>query len=72
MYSAFCRRNRTERSVEVERKKYALTRDIEHWAAHPLAVKNKMGKGSVSRFTRDGSFVEQWDHLNPLNRDFLP
>ncbi len=72
MYSSISRRNRTERSVEIERKKYAFTRDIEHWAAHPLAVKNKMGKSSVFMFTLDGSFVEQWDHLNPLYRDCLP
>ena len=27
---------------------YLFTRDTEHWAAHPLAMREKMGKSSVS------------------------
>ena len=30
---------------------YLFTRDIEHWAAHPLAMKEKMGRSSVSMFS---------------------
>lgn len=39
---------------------YLFTRDIEHWAAHPLAMKGKMGKSSVSMFTRDGTYLGVW------------
>jgi len=33
---------------------YLFTRDVEHWAAHPLAMRDKMGKSSISMFDRDG------------------
>lgn len=39
---------------------YLFTRDIEHWAAHPLAMKDKMGKSSVSMFTREGDYLGKW------------
>ena len=39
---------------------YLFTRDLEHWAAHPLAMKDKMGKSSVSMFTRDGDYLGKW------------
>ena len=39
---------------------YLFTRDIEHWAAHPLAMKDKMGKSSISMFTRDGEYLGKW------------
>ncbi len=39
---------------------YLFTRDIEHWAAHPLAMSDKMGKSSISMFTRDGTFLGKW------------
>jgi DNA-binding beta-propeller fold protein YncE len=39
---------------------YLFTRDIEHWAAHPLAMKDKMGKSSISMFTRDGAYLGKW------------
>jgi DNA-binding beta-propeller fold protein YncE len=39
---------------------YLFTRDIEHWAAHPLAMKDKMGKSSVSMFDRDGRYLGKW------------
>ena len=29
---------------------YLFTRDVEHWAAHPLAMKDKMGQSSISMF----------------------
>ena len=41
---------------------YLFTRDLEHWAAHPLAMKNKMGKSSVSMFNRDGDYLGKWGH----------
>lgn len=41
---------------------YLFTRDIEHWAAHPLAMKDKMGKSSISMFTRDGEYLGKWGH----------
>ena len=39
---------------------YLFTRDIEHWATHPLAMKDKMGKSSISMFNRDGEFLGKW------------
>ena len=39
---------------------YLFTRDIEHWAAHPLALKEKMGKSSISMFNRDGDYLGKW------------
>lgn len=39
---------------------YLFTRDLEHWAAHPLAMKDKMGKSSISMFTRDGEYLGKW------------
>jgi hypothetical protein len=39
---------------------YLFTRDIEHWAAHPLAMKDKMGKSSISMFTREGEYLGKW------------
>ncbi len=39
---------------------YLFTRDLEHWAAHPLAMKDKMGKSSISMFNRAGDFLGKW------------
>ena len=39
---------------------YLFTRDIEHWATHPLAMKEKMGKSSVSMFSRTGQYLGKW------------
>jgi hypothetical protein len=39
---------------------YLFTRDVEHWAAHPLAMKDKMGKSSISMFNRAGDFLGKW------------
>ena len=39
---------------------YLFTRDIEHWATHPLALKDKMGKSSISMFNRQGKFLGKW------------
>ncbi|MEM7100255.1 MAG: 6-bladed beta-propeller [Pseudomonadota bacterium] len=39
---------------------YLFTRDVEHWAAHPLAMTTKMGKSSVSMFDRDGDYLGKW------------
>lgn len=39
---------------------YLFTRDIEHWATHPLAFKDKMGKSSISMFNRDGDYLGKW------------
>ena len=41
---------------------YLFTRDIEHWAAHPLAMQDKMGKSSVSMFSRDGEYLGKWGY----------
>jgi hypothetical protein len=39
---------------------YLFTRDLEHWAAHPLAMSAKMGKSSVSMFDRAGNYLGKW------------
>lgn len=39
---------------------YLFTRDIEHWAAHPLAMSDKMGKSSISMYSRDGDYLGKW------------
>ena len=39
---------------------YLFTRDVEHWAAHPLAMSAKMGKSSVSMFNREGDYLGKW------------
>ena len=39
---------------------YLFTRDVEHWAAHPLAMSAKMGKSSVSMFNREGEYLGKW------------
>ncbi|MCZ0943371.1 MAG: hypothetical protein OXJ53_09960 [Gammaproteobacteria bacterium] len=41
---------------------YLFTRDLEHWAAHPLAMSAKMGKSTVSMFNRDGDYLGKWGH----------
>ncbi len=39
---------------------YLFTRDIEHWATHPLAMTTKMGKSTISMFDRDGNYLGLW------------
>lgn len=39
---------------------YLFTRDLDHWAAHPLAMGAKMGKSSISMFTREGDYLGKW------------
>ena len=36
---------------------YAISRDIDHWASHPLAMTRYRGKGSIWKFDRDGKFL---------------
>ena len=47
-------------AVDADGVIYLFTRDIEHWAAHPLAMRDKMGKSSISMFTRDGDYLGKW------------
>lgn len=47
-------------AVDAEGIIYLFTRDIEHWAAHPLAMADKMGKSSISMFSRDGEYLGKW------------
>jgi DNA-binding beta-propeller fold protein YncE len=47
-------------AVDADGIVYLFTRDIEHWAAHPLAMKEKMGKSSVSMFDSDGKYLGKW------------
>ena len=47
-------------AVDAEGVIYLFTRDGEHWAAHPLAMRDKMGKSSISMFNREGDFLGKW------------
>ena len=47
-------------AVDAQGVIYLFTRDLEHWAAHPLAMKEKMGKSSISMFNRAGDFLGKW------------
>lgn len=47
-------------AVDAEGTIYLFTRDLEHWAAHPLAMSAKMGKSSISMFSRDGEYLGKW------------
>ncbi len=47
-------------AVDAQGVVYLFTRDVEHWAAHPLAMSAKMGKSSVSMFNRDGEYLGKW------------
>ena len=47
-------------AVDTQGVVYLFTRDTEHWAAHPLAMRDKMGKSSVSMFSREGEYLGKW------------
>jgi len=49
-------------AVDADGVIYLFTRDIEHWAAHPLAMRDKMGKSSISMFNRAGDYLGKWGH----------
>ena len=36
---------------------YTISRDIDHWAAHPLAMTRYRGKGTIARWDREGRFL---------------
>ena len=44
-------------AVDGEGTVYAISRDIDHWASHPLAMTRYRGKGSIWKFDRDGRFL---------------
>ena len=44
-------------AVDGEGTVYAISRDIDHWASHPLAMTRYRGKGSIWKFDRDGKFL---------------
>ena len=39
---------------------YTFTRDVEHWAAHPLAMADRMGKSTVSMYDAGGTYLGKW------------
>ncbi len=45
---------------------YLFTRDIEHWAAHPLAMADRMGHSSVSMFDKTGRYLGKWGPSDEL------
>ena len=36
---------------------YTISRDVDHWAAHPLAMTRYRGSGTVARWDRQGRFL---------------
>lgn len=36
---------------------YTISRDIDHWAAHPLAMSRYKGKGTIARWDASGRFL---------------
>ena len=44
-------------AVDAEGTVYAISRDIDHWAGHPLALTRYRGKGSIWKFDRQGRFL---------------
>ena len=36
---------------------YTISRDIDHWAAHPLAMSRYKGKGTIARWDSAGRFL---------------
>jgi hypothetical protein len=36
---------------------YAISRDIDHWASHPLAMTRYRGRGTIAMFDRSGKFL---------------
>ena len=44
-------------AVDAEGTVYAISRDVDHWAGHPLAMTRYRGKGSIWTFDRDGKFL---------------
>ena len=47
-------------AIDADDTIYLFTRDVEHWAAHPLALQDKMGKSSISMFRRNGDYLGKW------------
>ena len=36
---------------------YTISRDVDHWASHPLAMTRYRGSGTIARWDRDGQFL---------------
>ena len=47
-------------AVDAEGVVYTFTRDVEHWAAHPLAMQDRMGKSTVSMYNAAGEYLGKW------------
>lgn len=47
-------------AVDADGIVYLFTRDVEHWAAHPLAMSARLGKSTISMFDRDGKYLGKW------------
>ena len=48
---------------------YTIARDVDHWAGHPLAMSRYKGRGSIARWTREGTFLgmfaEEQEFIGP-------
>ena len=44
-------------AVDADGVIYTISRDVDHWAAHPLAMTRYRGRGTIARWDRDGRFL---------------
>lgn len=44
-------------AVDAKGTIYAITRDVDHWAGHPLALTRYRGRGTIAMFDRTGRFL---------------
>ena len=48
---------------------YTISRDVDHWASHPLAMTRYRGKGTIARWNSDGEFLgtfaEEQEFIGP-------
>ena len=44
-------------AADAEGTIYTISRDVDHWAAHPLAMTRYRGSGTIARWDRQGRFL---------------
>lgn len=51
-------------AVDSDDRIYTISRDVDHWASHPLAMTRYRGRGTIARWDRAGNFLGRFadDH----------
>jgi len=56
-------------AVDADGVIYTISRDVDHWAAHPLAMTRYRGSGTIARWDREGrflgTFADQQEFIGP-------